>query len=382
VGLATCRSGWNGRCAAGFGGSSAEIEHTGLRSTAVADERPHVLALAPEELVEHARQRGVSVPIAAARRILVDAWRHPDRKPSRETVARATREDVAAIVRDDRLEVVERVADPGDGFVKYLLRAPDGAEIEAVRIPLHKPGRFSVCLSSQVGCAMRCAFCATGRLGLARNLAAWEILAAFVAVRDEAPGRVTGAVFQGQGEPLHNYDEVMRAARRLCDPTGAAITGEAITISTVGLVAQIRRYTAEKHPFRLIVSLTTTHAERRKALLPVASRYSVEEVAAAVRAHQAARGGRVTLAWVLIGGLNGDIDEVARLRELFAGVPITLNLIDVNDPREDGFPRATDDERERLLDALSAAGIPFTRRYSGGAQRHAACGMLAATRCG
>jgi 23S rRNA (adenine2503-C2)-methyltransferase len=352
-----------------------------LRSTAVADERPHVLALGPEELVEHARQCGVAVTIAAARRILVDAWRHPDRKPSRETVARVTRERVAAIVRDDRLELVERVADPSDGFIKYLLRAPDGAEIEAVRIPLHEPGRFTVCLSSQVGCAMACAFCATGRLGLARNLAAWEILATFVALRDEAPGRVTGAVFQGQGEPLHNYDEVLRAARRLCDPTGAAITGEASTISTVGLVPQIRRYTAEGHPFRLIVSLTTTHAERRKTLLPVASRYSVEEVAAAVRAHQAERGGRVTLAWVLIGGLNSDLDEVARLRELFAGVPMTLNLIDVNDPREDGFLRATDDERGRLLDALSAARIPFTRRYSGGAQRHAACGMLAATRC-
>jgi 23S rRNA (adenine2503-C2)-methyltransferase len=342
--------------------------------------RPHVLALAPEELVEHASRCGVSVSLKAARRILVDAWAHPGRKPWRETVARATRDRIAAIVRHDRLEVVERVEDPNDGFVKVLLRAPDGAQIEAVRIPLREPGRFTVCLSSQVGCAMRCAFCATGRLGLARNLAAWEILASFVAVRDEAPGRVTGAVFQGQGEPLHNYDEVMRAARRLCDPNGAAIAGEAITISTVGLVPQIRRYTAEAHPFRLIVSLTTTDAARRKALLPVASRHSVEDIAAAVRDHQAARGGRVTIAWVLIGGLNSGTDEIDRLRELFAGVPIALNLIDVNDPRADGFARASDDERGRLLDALSAARIPFTRRYSGGASRHAACGMLAATR--
>ena len=341
---------------------------------------PHVLSLAPDELVVHAKQHGIALPIEQARRILVDAWARPDAKRPRETIARVTRERIAAIVRHDRLEIVERVEDPGDGFVKYLLRAADGAELEAVRIPLHKPGRSTICLSSQVGCAMGCTFCATGRLGLSRNLAAWEILAAFVAVRDEAPGRVSGAVFQGQGEPLHNYDEVMRAAHRLRDPCGGSISGDAITISTVGLVPQIRRYTAEGHPFRLIVSLTSTDTARRKSLLPVASRFDLDDLAAAVRAHQAARGGRITLAWVLIGGTNSGQDEVDRLKQLFAGVPLTLNLIDVNDAREGGFPRADDDERNALLDRLSAAGIPFVRRYSGGSARHAACGMLAATR--
>lgn len=342
---------------------------------------PHVLELAPDELCEHAGAHGIALPIEQARRILVDAWARPDAKRPRETIARRTRERVAAIVRHERLAVVERAEDPSDGFVKYLLRCPDGAEIEAVRIPLHTPGRFTVCLSSQVGCAMRCGFCATGRLGLARNLAAWEIAAAFVAVRDEAPGRVSGAVFQGQGEPMHNYDAVIRAAHRLRDPCGGSIAGDAITISTVGLVPQIRRYTAEGHPFRLIVSLTTTDAARRRSLLPIASRFPIEALADAVRAHQSARGGRVTIAWVLLGGVNHGADEVERLRALFDGVPFTLNLIDVNDARDDGFRRATDDERNALLDRLSAAKIPFVRRYSGGAARHAACGMLAATRC-
>ncbi len=342
---------------------------------------PHVLALSPDELVAHARRHGITLPIAQARRILVDAWSRPDAKRPRETVGRVTRERIGAIVRHDRLAIEERAVDPSDGFVKYLLRAPDGARFEAVRIPLHQPGRFSVCLSSQVGCAMGCDFCATGRLGLTRNLAAWEIVAAFVAVRDEAPGRVTGAVFQGQGEPLHNYDEVMRAGQRLRDPCGGSIAGDAITISTVGLVPQIRRYTADRQPFRLIVSLTTTDPVHRRRLLPVASRFGLDELAAALRAHQAARGGRVTLAWVLIAGINDGPDEVARVRELFAGVPIALNLIDVNDARADGYRRADDLARGRLLDALRAADIPFVRRYSGGSARHAACGMLAATRC-
>lgn len=341
---------------------------------------PHVLALSPEQLVVHAAQHGVTLPIAHARRILVDAWARPDAPVRREHVGARMRARIDAIVRRDTLQIVERVDDPSDGFVKYLLRAPDGAELEAVRIPLHRPGRFTVCLSSQVGCAMACSFCATGRLGFSRNLAAWEILASFVAVRDQAPGRVTGAVFQGQGEPLHNYDEVMCAADRLRDPCGGSISGDAITVSTVGLVPQIRRFTAERRPFRLIVSLTTTEPARRRALLPVASRFTIEDLAAAVREHHVARGGRVTLAWVLIGGCNDGPDEVARLQQLFEGVPIRVNLVDVNDAREGGYARATDEQRNRLLDALGAAGIPFMRRYSGGAARHAACGMLAATR--
>lgn len=340
---------------------------------------PHLLTLSADALVVHADRHGLRLPVEHARRILVDAWARPDAPRRRETVSARTRASVDAIVRRERLEVVERAEDPSDGFVKYLLRAEDGAELEAVRIPLHRPGRFTVCLSSQVGCAMGCAFCATGRLGLARNLAAWEILASFVAVRDEAPGRVSGAVFQGQGEPLHNYEAVLTAAERLRDPCGGSISGDAITISTVGLVPQIRRFTAERHPYRLIVSLTSTDLERRRSLLPVASRFPIEELAAAVREHHAAHGGRITIAWVLIGGLNHGEDEVERLQRLFEGVPIRLNLIDVNDARPDGFARATDEQRNRLLDALAAAGIPFMRRYSGGAARHAACGMLAAT---
>lgn len=342
--------------------------------------RPHLLTLSPALLVAHAAAHGIALPIEHARRILVDAWARPDAPRRRETVGATMRAKIAAIVQVDRLEVVERAEDPSDGFVKYLLRAGDGAVVEAVRIPLHRPGRFTVCLSSQVGCAMGCSFCATGRLGFSRNLATWEILAAFLAVRDEAPGRVSGAVFQGQGEPFHNYDAVIAAAERLRDPCGGSISGDAITISTVGLVPQIRRFTAEGHPFRLIVSLTTTDAALRRRLLPVASRFAIDELAAAVRAHHAAHGGRITLAWVLLGGLNHGDEEVARLRELFAGVPIRLNLVDVNDAREGGYVRASDEQRNRMLDALAAAGIPFMRRYSGGAARHAACGMLAATR--
>ncbi|MEM9455152.1 MAG: radical SAM protein [Myxococcota bacterium] len=339
--------------------------------------RPHVLALLPEQLVAHAVEQGVALTLSEARRILVDAHALPGQQRRRNPVARTTQQAVEPLVRRDTVEVVERAADPSDGFVKYLLRGAGGDVFEAVRIPLHTPGRFSVCLSSQVGCAMACAFCATGRLGFGRHLHAWEMVAAFERVRDEAPGRVTGAVFQGQGEPLHNYDAVMQAAQVLSSPCGARIAARAITISTVGLVPQIRRYTAEQRPYRLIVSLTTTQPDRRRRLLPVASSFDFESLVKALRERARVRAEPLTLAWVLIAGVNTGSDEIERLAQAFAGVPFVLNLIDVNDARPDGFTRASDAERGEFLDGLRAAGIRFRRRYSGGAARHAACGMLA-----
>ncbi|MCX4245018.1 radical SAM protein [Paraliomyxa miuraensis] len=341
---------------------------------------PHLLELLPAELVAHANAHGVALRLDEARRILVDAHAPPGQQRRRKPVARAKQAAVAELTRHDSLEVLERATDPSDGFVKYLLRGRDGDVFEAVRIPLHAPGRFSVCLSSQAGCAMRCAFCATGRLGLRRHLDAWEMVATLELLRNEAPGRVTGAVFQGQGEPLHNYDAVMKAARVLCDPCGAHVAAKAITVSTVGLVPQIRRFTAERQPYRLIASITTTQPDRRTHLLPVASRLPFDELVAALREHAEATGKLLTIAWVMMAGVNTDPAEIEGLRRAFAGVPFVLNLIDVNDARPDGFARAGEAERTAFIDGLSAAGIPFRRRYSGGAARHAACGMLAGHR--
>jgi len=342
---------------------------------------PHLFGLLPDEIAAHLRSEGVAVREDEALRVMAHAVSPTGANDAmKRPLSMALKADIARVFDGSRLEVVERVEDPADGFVKYLFRSPDDAVHEAVRIPLEKPGRFTVCLSSQVGCAMQCVFCATGRLGLARNLAAWEIVAALAHVRSEAPGRVTGAVFMGQGEPLHNYDEVIRAARVLSHPCGGRLRAENIAISTVGLVPQMRRYTREGHPYRLVVSLTSAIESKRKSLLPVAGRTSIEEVASAIRDHALATGDRITIAWVLMGGVNDGADEVEALRALLDGVPVRINLIDVNDARPNGFRRSTDEERGRLRDLLQVLKAPVVRRYSGGASRDAACGMLAATR--
>ena len=300
-----------------------------------------------------------------AARILARAYGHRTTRP----VARRAIEPLD----EHRLEIVERAVDPSDGFVKYLFRLDDGALAEAVKIPLEKEGCFSVCLSSQAGCAMGCDFCATGRLGLTRNLEAWEMVAQFAAIE----GRVTSAVFQGQGEPLHNYDNVMRAAEILSHPACGRIAAKSITISTVGLVPAIHRYARERRPYRLIVSMTSAIDAKRRKLLPVASAWTVAELAGAIRVYQRAAGGRVTIAWVVLGGINTGRDEVEALRALFAGVPLRINLIDVNG---EAYVRANETELAAFRDELRSLEVPVVRRYSGGAAKHAACGMLAAMR--
>ncbi|HXT98918.1 MAG TPA: radical SAM protein [Polyangia bacterium] len=297
------------------------------------------------------------------------------------------------------LEVVERRR-AADGFVKYLFRTADGHAIEAVRIPLPDPAdaralkerrrageasglealptaKYTVCLSSQVGCALACDFCATGRLGGIRSLKTWEILAQVRAIAAEADHPIRGAVFMGMGEPFLNYDNVVRAARILSDPAGPAIAAKAISISTAGVLPAIRRFTAEGHRFRLILSLGAPSAETRRLLMPIEDRWPLREVLAAVRDHAEARGVRATLAYVVIGGgVNATPAHAQALGELLGGMRAKLNLIDVTD--ETGrYPRASEAELRSFRDALVALGIPVVRRYSGGAEIAAACGTLA-----
>jgi 23S rRNA (adenine2503-C2)-methyltransferase len=304
-----------------------------------------------------------------AARILARAYGHRTTRP----VARRLIESLD----ERRPEIIDRATDPSDGFEKYLFRLDDGALAEAVRIPLEREGCFTVCLSSQAGCAMGCDFCATGKLGLMRNLEPWEIVAQYDAVRRGGATRITGAVFQGQGEPLHNYDNVMRAAQILSNPACGRISAKAITISTVGLVPAIHRYARERRPYRLIVSMTSAIDAKRRELLPVASAWSAAELADAIRVYQRAAECRVTIAWVVLGGINTGRDEVDALRALFDGVPLRINLIDVNGGE---YERANETELAAFRDELRTLGVPVVRRYSGGAARHAACGMLAAQR--
>jgi 23S rRNA (adenine2503-C2)-methyltransferase len=301
------------------------------------------------------------------------------------------------------LEVVERRR-AADGFVKYLFRLDDSALVEAVRIPLPDPAdaralrrkrregkarglvalptaKYTLCISSQVGCALGCAFCATGKLGFSRNLATWEMLAQVHAMAREADHPTRGVLFLGMGEPLLNYDNVIRAARILSDPAGLAISADAISISTAGVVPAIRRFAGEGHRFRLIISLAAPSRERRAPLMPVEKTWPMGDLVEAIRAYAAASQSRVTLAYVAISGANMDRQAAQELARLFDGVKVKINLIDVNDPSGRFMP-PSDAEIAEFRAELSRFSIPVVRRYAGGRDIDAACGTLAATRRG
>jgi 23S rRNA (adenine2503-C2)-methyltransferase len=332
-----------------------------------------VLHLAGQDSRSLARALGIE--LADARRILGAVVGRG--RPLREArnVRREVLDRAEAACSQARLERVDAV-DARDGFRRYLFALPDGARVEAVRIPLFDT-HHTLCLSSQVGCALACAFCATGRLGLSRNLEAWEIVAQFLEVRADSARPITGAVFMGQGEPFHNYDAVLQAAHVLCDPAGARIDQRRISISTAGVVPMIRRYTREGHKFRLCVSLNAALPGKRAALMPIERGHPLDELVDAVREHAAARG-RVTLEYVMMGGINVGEEDAAALGRLLRGIPVRLNPIDVNDATG-RFRPPTPDEWRRFRDALARElpGQPVVRRYSGGGDEHAACGMLA-----
>ncbi|MFN9373182.1 MAG: 23S rRNA (adenine(2503)-C(2))-methyltransferase RlmN [Planctomycetaceae bacterium] len=279
------------------------------------------------------------------------------------------------------LTLVDKVVSPRDGFAKYIFTGADERRFEAVRIPLlHRPGdeKYIVCVSSQVGCALECAFCATGRMGFQRNLATWEIVDQVVQIQQDSEYPVRGVVFMGMGEPMLNYDRVIRAARIFSEPCGLAISAKAITISTVGVVPGIRRLTREGHAYRLIVSLTSANSATRQKLLPIEKQFPLTELMDAVREYQAATRRRVTLAWTLLSGINTSRQDARDLAELTRGMPILLDLIDVNDPTG-LFRRPDSAEAHAFWDSLrEELGMPVQKRYSGGQDIHGACGMLAA----
>ncbi|WNG40239.1 radical SAM protein [Archangium violaceum] len=290
---------------------------------------------------------------------------------------------VAEFLRENtemtRLEVVER-RQAEDGFVKYLFASPLGGRVEAVRIPIFDE-KYVVCVSSQVGCALACDFCMTGKLGFKRNLRTWEILEQVMQIRAEADRPVRGVVFMGMGEPLLNYTETLRAAQILSHPAGFAIAGPSITFSTAGHVPAIRRYVREGHPYRLAFSVTSAIPEKRVKVLPIEKTHPLPELVEAIREYATVRRERAMIAYVAISGFNLEREDALALKQAFEGIPIKVDLIDVTDPTGKYLPPSAE-ELKAFRDHLQILGAPIARRYSGGKDIGAACGTLEASQYG
>ena len=275
-------------------------------------------------------------------------------------------------------EVVDEVAS-GDGFTrKYLLRLADGAEVESGLMGFK--GRFTACLSTQVGCAMGCVFCATGQMGFKRHLAVGEIVTQAHHVEREVR-RLHGeslrnVVMMGMGEPLHNLDATVGALEILSDPRGLSIGPSHVTISTVGHVPGIQKLARYPKRFNLAVSLHGTTDEERGALIPVNKKWPLAEVLDACREYSELKKQRVFIAWTLIGGVNDHPEQAQRLAHLLEGMSVHVNLIPLN-PTDDFDGDAPEPERvQAFQDILKDAGLPSTVRQRRGIDVAAGCGQL------
>lgn len=264
-----------------------------------------------------------------------------------------------------------------DGTVKFLLDLPGGSRVEAVAIP--DRGRWTFCLSSQVGCALGCAFCMTARLGLERNLSAGEIVGQLEVLCREvgAEAGLSRIVLMGMGEPLHNYDAVLSAVRLLGDPQGAGLSPRRITLSTVGLVPEILRLAAEPDPPRLALSINATTDEARAELMPVARRYPLPELLEAARRFAEGHRDRVTFEYVLLAGVNDSDADARRLVRLVHGVRAKVNLIPFNPTPALPYERPGAERVRAFRDLLLARGVPASIRRSRGRDVEGACGQLA-----
>jgi len=323
-----------------------------------------------------------SVTLAEARKLVAQVHRGEPVAAS-SAVRRVAADAVRAAGAVPQLVIVAETPSAVDPFVKYLLAAPDGARFEAVRIPLERAGRFTACVSSQVGCALGCTFCATGRLGLQRNLAPWEIVEQVRVIRGALPaGRVHGVVFQGMGEPLANLDAVLAAIAVLAEPCALGIDARAITVCTAGLPHGIRRLAAEAPHVRLAISIGSARAERRAPLMPITRAHALDDVLAAAADHARATGRAPMWAVTLLDGVNDGDDDAralaarARAFEAATGVVPRLSIIAYNASPRDAFRRSRREAEFRAV--LAAAGLASHRRYSGGGDVGAACGQLVA----
>ena len=334
--------------------------------------------------------------VEEARRVVSQVHRDEDPATPSSGIRRSSREAVVRAGWVPHLEVTAERASRVDPFVKYALRTADGHVVETVRIPLERTGRFSVCVSSQVGCALACSFCATGRLGLLRNLETWEIVEQVRIVRrrlegrGRGPERVHGVVFQGMGEPMANLDRVLAAIDVMSDPSALAIDARAITVCTSGLPSGIRRLAREAPKVRLGISLGSALASTRRSLMPIERTHALEDVIAAACEHALETGLAPMWAVTLLAGVNDGVEHahalavlVATFRERTGRSPrlsiIPYNAIGTSETgAADPFVRAADDREQAFRDALRERGVFSHKRYSGGGDVDAACGQLAA----
>lgn len=279
---------------------------------------------------------------------------------------------------DFRGLAVEHSALSADGTRKFLFRLDDGLAVESVLIP-EDGGRKTVCISSQVGCPLGCAFCATGRLGEGRNLTVGEIVGQLIFMRDQyGDDAFTNIVMMGMGEPLLNFENVIEAVKIISAGDGMSVAAKKVTISTAGIAPAIKALADMKLKVRLAVSLNAALQDKRARIMPVAKKYPLGQLAEALKYYTDMTKFRVTFEYILFAGFNDAMDDVMALSNFIHGIPCKINLLAYNAVDDLEFERPTEEAVDWFARQLYPRTPAVTVRKSRGVDIDAACGQLAA----
>ena len=271
-----------------------------------------------------------------------------------------------------------RVEQAKDGTKKFLFQLDDGNRVESVLIP--DKARLTLCLSTQVGCALGCRFCLTGKLGWKRDLTTSEILNQILAVKKTIPEKasITNIVLMGMGEPLANYENTLKALELMVHRDAFKFSSRRITLSTVGLLPQLEQLSKEKISFCLAISLNATDEETRSYLMPVNRRHPLNKVMKLCKSFPLRPRSRITFEYVLVEGINDSPQDAKRLIKILRGIPSKVNLIPLNEAPEIPFKKSSDEAVKRFQEILMESGLTAIVRTSKGREISAACGQLQA----
>ena len=335
-------------------------------------DKVQLLGLMPEELAEHMQRMGQ--PAFRAKQVF--AWLHKGVGfDAMHNLPATLRDSLSALAVAQPVQVTHREVSKLDGTEKYLFSLLDGHCVEGV-LMRYKHGA-TLCISTQVGCKMGCAFCASTLEGCIRNLSAAEMLGQVLcANREMAEGHVGNIVLMGSGEPLDNYDETVRFLRLVSHPMGLNIGLRHISLSTCGLVPEMLRLAEEKLPITLSVSLHAPDDDIRRQLMPIAHRYPIDQLMDACRRYVETTGRRIVFEYALIDGINSDVRHAVALSKLLRNLQCHVNLIPLNDVPERSLRGITRRQAEAFLHELENQHISATIRREMGDDIQGACGQL------
>jgi 23S rRNA (adenine2503-C2)-methyltransferase len=341
--------------------------------SATSDTRPDLANMTLEELQSFFRTLGHENYRAGQ----VMRWIHQGLSSSFDSMTNLSvkmRETLSSIARIGRLEVFGKITSQDD-VTKFLFGLIDGSRIESVHIPTDD--HDTLCVSSQVGCAMGCKICRTAQMGFVRNLTAGEIVGQLLEVRRQVPdSSITNIVFMGMGEPLANFENTVRAINMFTDPNGPKISWRRITVSTCGIVPRIAEL-GKRVRTKLAVSLNAASDEIRSGIMPVNSTYPLESLMAALKDYPLPKRDRITIEYVLIRGLNDSDADAKKLVKLLNPIRAKVNLIPFNDEMSTEFKTPTPERTSAFQDILMSKSLMTIVRKSRGRDILAACGQLA-----